>query len=160
MVREEAVQRSDLTDRIKIDEDTGCWVWLGAKTQRGYGQIGRKIEGKQTIIMAHRASYAAFKGVIPTGINVCHECDNPPCINPDHLFLGTQADNLQDAAHKGRIERGSQKHNAVLIEGQVLKIKHALANGVSQAQLAQDYSVSPNVIFRINAGMTWKHLTN
>jgi HNH endonuclease len=83
-------------DRDKLKESTteidGCWVWIRGRSQFGYGylRIGNRIVG------AHRASYEAFIEPIPSGLRVCHKCDNPSCINPDHLFLGTSGDNLND----------------------------------------------------------------
>lgn len=77
----------------KVDEKTGCWVWQKSLRPKGYGQFMSKA--------AHRVSYAIHKGD-PKGMFVCHKCDNPPCINPDHLFLGTPLDNMIDMKHKGR----------------------------------------------------------
>ena len=83
----------------KVDRDeTGCWTWLGAKTALKYGQI--ELDGRS--IYAHRVSWELANGPIPSGLQVLHRCDNPPCVRPDHLFLGTQRDNITDMANKGR----------------------------------------------------------
>lgn len=84
--------------------EAGCWLWT-ASTAKGYGQI--RIGGKST--STHRAAYEAFKGPIPTGLHVCHRCDTPICINPDHLFLGTPRDNAQDKVAKGRAAAQERK---------------------------------------------------
>lgn len=85
-------------EKYKINEQTGCWEWTAGKNSDGYGNFNYN---KKTI-RAHRASYLMHKGEIPKGIMVCHHCDNPPCVNPEHLFLGTAKDNDQDSRTKGR----------------------------------------------------------
>lgn len=81
-----------------VDASSGCWLWTGDKAKKGYGRL--KIEGKR--VYAHRAMWEEKVGAIPAGQLVCHTCDNPSCVRPDHLFLGTQFDNMGDASAKGR----------------------------------------------------------
>lgn len=85
---------------LQIDRDaSGCWLWKGSRNGRGYGEI--YVHGKKE--MAHRASWLIHRGVIPDGLYVLHRCDCPPCVNPAHLFLGTNSDNMLDAAARGRL---------------------------------------------------------
>ena len=89
--------------RTKINEKTGCWEWQGGKSKAGYGVLNIGGTGiNQKIVTSHRLSYETFVGAISHGMFVCHKCDNPKCINPGHLFLGTQEDNAHDMAIKGR----------------------------------------------------------
>ncbi len=85
------------------EPNTGCWLWTGSRNQKGYGWS--RIQGISTR-MAHRISWLLHRGDIPEGVLVCHKCDTPSCVNPDHLFLGTQKDNLLDMSRKGRSYRG------------------------------------------------------
>lgn len=87
-----------IKSKISVD-DNGCWNWVAYKNTLGYGRL--RVDGKKTL--AHRASYAFFIGDIQDGMLVCHKCDNPSCVNPDHLFLGTNKDNHDDAVNKGRV---------------------------------------------------------
>jgi len=96
----------------RVERGTGdsCWLWTGSKTPKGYGHM--RINGKNVYV--HRLSYQIHHGPIPDKIEVCHTCDNPPCINPSHLFLGTHAENIEDSKKKGRrinCERGPGKRN-------------------------------------------------
>jgi len=87
--------------KVKIDPGTGCWEWAGTRTDKGYGKL--KIKGKY--VRAHRLSYLLHYGEIASGLYVCHHCDNPGCVNPQHLFLGDAADNAADMVKKGRKPR-------------------------------------------------------
>ncbi|MDO9580401.1 MAG: HNH endonuclease signature motif containing protein [Bacteroidales bacterium] len=93
----------------KVKQTDGCWLWLGAKDSDGYGSI--KI-GNHRGTHAHRIAYALKVGHIPTGLSVLHSCDNPSCVRPDHLFLGTQLDNVNDMAKKGRDHKAMGDRNA------------------------------------------------
>jgi uncharacterized coiled-coil protein SlyX len=94
----------------KVDKNgpNGCWIWIGAKNNKGYGNFSNNIGSKTS----HRFSFELANGKIEDGLIICHKCDNPPCVNPDHLFKGTHADNMQDAINKGRLN-----FNAVGSEG-------------------------------------------
>jgi hypothetical protein len=92
------ITKKALESNIIKDNNTQCWEWQGALTKRGYGKIK---EGIKTFAV-HRVAYTLYIGVIPKDFNICHKCDNPKCINPDHLFAGTQADNMKDKVKKGR----------------------------------------------------------
>lgn len=97
-----------IMNRVEQEPNTGCWLWTGAVIPvSGYGQMRY---GKGTPKKAHRVSYEIFVGPIPDGLYVCHRCDTPLCVNPDHLFLGTAKDNAQDAMRKGRYAHQSQTH--------------------------------------------------
>lgn len=98
---------------VSIDDATGCWLWTGSRSRADYGQIG---VGSRTTGRgnkgAHRVSYELFKGPIPDGHDVCHRCDNPPCVNPDHLFVGTRQDNMIDMVSKDRQRKADPRRTA------------------------------------------------
>ena len=94
------------------EPNSGCWLWIGSLKNSGYGQVGwgSVLDGSRTMLSAHRAAYLAFNGPIPDGLLVRHICDNKVCVNPDHLIVGTQSDNLDDMTCRGRAFWGAQTH--------------------------------------------------
>ena len=138
-----------------INEVTGCWEWSRHIEQKGYGVLIWKGKSQR----AHRFSYKLHKGQIPEGLNVCHHCDNPKCVNPKHLFLGTAKDNSNDRDMKNRQAKGFVIKKT-LTEEQVLDIKAKLKSGVQGLQISQEFNVSPKTISHIKMGRTWKHVGN
>jgi len=137
-----------------IKQESGCWLWVGTTIPRGYGQIGFK--GK--MLLAHRIAWELRYGEIPRGMCVCHHCDNPACVNPEHLFVGTHKDNEDDKWRKGRGCRGSQHHNAKLTEAEVLSIRSERQIGLSLSTLANKYGVSRKLILLISQHKIWTHI--
>ncbi len=133
-------------------EPGACWMWQKSLTGR-YGQIKLTHERRQTYV--HRVAYELAHGEIPAHRQVCHTCDNPLCVNPAHLFVGTSHDNHQDTKKKGRY--GECNARAVLTDRQVREIR-ALLPLVKQWELATRYGVSANTISRIARGVSWIHL--
>jgi len=131
-----------------------CWEWIKTKNKRGYGllSVNRKY------VMAHRFSWELFNHEIPEGLYILHRCDNPSCVNPSHLFLGTKLDNSLDALHKGRIPRGEDKWCSKLSENEVIEIIKRHNNNESRKDIAKDYDVCPWTIRDIVTGRTWKHI--
>lgn len=136
-----------------------CWLWRGTVKAHGYGVI--RIDN--TYWRAHRLSWTLFNGAIPDGKAVCHRCDNPRCVNPEHLFLGTQADNMRDMQSKGRKAsanvnpaKGEAHGRAKLTAAQVSDIRHANEHGATQSQLAAIYGVTQSTISAIIRGVNWK----
>ena len=132
-----------------------CREWTKGRTPRGYGK--RTWQGRT--LGAHRVAWIEAHGPIPDGIEVCHHCDNPPCIEVAHLFLGTSQDNADDMVRKGRSTRGERNNTTKLREADVLAIREAwAAGGVSARALAAQYGVRHYTIQCIVKGTTWRHL--
>jgi hypothetical protein len=135
--------------------DSGCREWQKARLQSGYGYIGvhRKVK------YAHIQAYRLFRGPIPEGMCVLHTCDNPPCVNPDHLFLGTAADNSADRVAKGRQAKGESGGTARLREWQVVVILTSLANGTAtRSELSRRFNVANTTIRKVATRETWAHV--
>lgn len=145
----------------KVDKSGGedaCWVWQGGKANKGYGAF--KLDGKQ--MNASRIAWILTNGQIESGLQVCHHCDNPPCCNPRHLFLGTPKENSQDMSRKGRFVvpglRGEQVVTHKLTSEQVREIRQRYANGeVTYRMIVKEYSISQTQVGRIIKGEAWKN---
>jgi HNH endonuclease len=136
---------------------TECWWWKLNTDKDGYGSLC--VNSKKTRV--HREAYRLFVGEIPSGLLVLHSCDNPVCINPDHLFLGTYADNRRDMCLKGRNRNvcGEQVHGVKLTERQVLEARRLYKEGFKQRELARMFNVNIATMNPLLRGKTWKHLS-
>lgn len=134
------------------EPNSGCLLWLGAVHCNGYGQYTHKRRS----YLAHRLAWQEANGrPVPAGMLVCHKCDVRLCVNPDHLFLGTHAENIADMVAKGRQGRGSRHSQAKLTVSQVLAIR---ADGRSQRAIAMDYGVTQTQIGMIQRRRHWGHI--
>lgn len=149
--------RTGVKDQLEhytmFEPNSGCWLWTGAVDKDGYGKLTVKYQD----VRAHRVSYETYTGAIPEGLVACHKCDTPACINPDHLFLGTHADNIADRDAKGRhIPRyGADNGSAKLTEESVRAIRSA--NG-SQKSIGSGFGVSQSIVSLIKRGERWQHI--
>lgn len=140
-----------------------CWQWMGARNDRGYGVIGNGTR-KQGISKAHRIAYELFYFTkLEKGNCICHICDNPACVNPQHLFVGTQADNIADMITKGRnvlppIRRGKQSKFAKLHDKKIRQIRNLAKDGFSSRKLARKFTVSKTTILQIVKRQSWRHV--
>jgi hypothetical protein len=132
--------------------ECGCLIWLGGLNNMGYGRLG--VDGKG-MKYAHRAAWEQKHGKIPDRLNVLHRCDIPTCINPDHLFLGSHADNVADKTRKGRQLRGEDIGNSKLTEKEVMEIRSSVI-GVNET--ARRTGMSPMTISLLRNRKTWKHI--
>lgn len=143
---------SRFLSKIKRPEASECWVWTGCLSSKGYGRI--KVCGKTE--MAHRVSYKLYCGEVSDETNVLHHCDSPPCVNPDHLFLGTQADNIADMISKGRAKLshpGEKAKRSKLTWEQVNEIR---ASSLPLRKLAREFGMSWSAIGMIKRGENWR----
>lgn len=135
---------------------SGCWIWNGAlKNSFGHGAF-KIADRKSKVMFSHRAAWELYVGEIPPNLKVLHRCDNPSCVNPHHLFLGSINDNVQDMIRKKRNAFGSKCKGSKLNENAVLQIKQQREKG--SAQLSKIFSISRQSIADILYGRTWKHV--
>lgn len=139
--------------------ESGCWEWQGATNKDGYGVM--MVEGKK--MLAHRLSYAMHSGSLSPDALVCHHCDNPPCVNPRHLYAGTNQTNVDDRTSRGRSVHWAGELNKAskLTDGSVAHIRKAWSEGVaSQKDLARMFGVSPSLISKVVNGHIWGHVND
>jgi hypothetical protein len=130
-------------------KENGCIEYRGYCDKKGYCRFGHKRK------LAHRVSYELSIGIIPDGLHVCHRCDNRCCINPNHLFLGTNEDNVRDCISKGRNAKGETITNSKLTEEHILKIR---MDTRPDKVIAAEYGISQGHVSRIQMRRTWKHI--
>jgi len=152
-----------LWPQINKDAPNGCWEWTGALTENGYGYIGYQGDN----IMVHRLVWELTNGPIPDGHLTCHKCDvnYPPgdktyrrCCNPEHLFVGTHTDNMQDMHNKQRHAHGETHGNSKLGETDISEIRRRYKEGVSQSVLAREYGVSQTLVSMVVLRKIWAHI--
>lgn len=148
----------DFMRRVEFEANTGCWLWSGAPGAGGYGVA--KFDGRNQ--KAHRVSWALHTGEMPPRVvKVCHRCDTPACVNPAHLWTGSQADNVADMVAKRRHKcvpmHGEANPGARLTSAAVVAIREGVANGIPQRRFAEQFNVSPMTVSRAARGESWNH---
>lgn len=138
----------------KVSYVGDCWLWKGSLRPDGYGTIIYK----QKHALAHRVAFTVFVSPIHNNLHVLHRCDNPACVNPYHLYLGTHQDNMKDrqVRQRGNQPKGSKRKNAKLTEEKVISIK---ADSRTHKEIAQTYNVDETLISQVKRGIVWKHVT-
>lgn len=146
-------QRSSLENRFwaKVSKTDDCWIWTGCLTVTGYGQIGLggRLDGTD---FAHRVAWRlANETEIPDGLLVCHHCDNPSCVRPSHLFLGTARDNSRDMVSKGRnkVYRGINHPSGKLNDDDVREIRRRVISGDSKTSIALEFAITPGYVYQL-----------
>lgn len=132
-------------------DPSGCWLWTAYIRANGYGEI--RFNGRAE--RAHRVSWLLHRGDIPVGLCVLHKCDVRACVNPDHLFLGTRADNNSDAASKNRMPFGEQHWNSKLTIKQIREIRNAVG---TQREIAEQFGIGQMQVSRIKNNAQWRHI--
>jgi hypothetical protein len=143
--------------KVDIGDGDSCWEWQAYRMAAGYGQFGIN----QQVLRAHRVAWELENGPIPPGHYVCHHCDNPPCCNPAHLFIGTPADNMQDKAAKGRGAGGgfgACHAKTTLTEDEARQVRRLYDEGCVGREIASSFGVSPSVVSSIGTRRSWVRL--
>lgn len=143
--------------RVDKGAPGGCWIWQGARQKFGHGALCRNIDGKHRFILAHRYAWLLLRGPIPEGKHLCHTCDVPACVNPDHLYIGTDKTNADDKTRRGRWNgRVKLTHDQVrAIRIQFVRYNSKKSN---MAELANRFGVSTGSIYAIVRGASWQHV--
>lgn len=146
----------------KVEKTDTCWIWKGNKFHFGHGQfsIGSRWDNSNKSIPAHRFSWEIHNGKIPDKFCVLHKCDNPPCVNPDHLFLGTRFDNNKDMVKKGRAFHTNGTINGMhkLSDSNVINIRNLFKNGLNQREISRKFNISYGNVHCIVRRKSWKHI--
>jgi len=147
----------------KVDRSGGpdaCWPWTGHRNSKGYGSTHIWSDGKWRTVGAHRVAYTLERGPIAAGLQVCHVCDNPPCCNPAHHFLGTVRDNSRDMAAKGRTGTapGMASTRARLTDADVREIRRLRSEGMGVVAIGQRFGIHSARVSMIARGLQWKHV--
>lgn len=150
----------------KVKIQRGCWVWKATMDRHDYGKllVGSRKDGTRRIRRAHRISYEIVRGEIPEGLQVLHKCDNPPCVRPSHLVLGTHKDNMSDMYAKNRRDHkkigrpGELHHNCKITSEIALEIRRLCADGKSQQEVGELFGLSQTHVGRIVRGERWTHV--
>lgn len=139
----------------RVEQKDGCWFWQAGEDKNGYGLM--RVDGKTQRI--HRVVYTLTKGEIPNGLHVLHSCDQPGCVNPEHLYLGTHQRNMTDMVEKGRSHKpiGSKNGRAKLTWEKVCEIRAACAAGEHPATVGKRYDTPRGTIYNIIAGRSWQN---
>ena len=135
-----------------VKKTDGCWIWTGDKTREGYGWICCR----SSKVYAHRLAFELTNGPFDPKLQVCHKCDNPACVRPDHLFVGTSRDNLMDASAKGRLNHGEDRYNHKLTEDDVRMIR---SSDLTCYRLSKLLHVTAPCIRAAKKRTTWKHVS-
>lgn len=147
--------------KVAVNKETRCWEWTAHLMPDGYGRFQYGPKDGQIRVRAHRWSYEHWIGPIPDGMLVCHRCDNPVCVFPDHLFVGTSSENKQDEIRKGRNNppRGTRNPRAVLSESLVQQIRSMyVPRRMSYRKIARELGVSEPAVKNVVQGITWRHV--
>lgn len=139
-------------EKVYPEPNTGCWLWIGKPDKNGYGRLAAK---KYKLRSPHRQSYFFFKGDFDRKKWVLHTCDQPACVNPDHLFLGNNEINSKDRDNKGRTIKGENHYNSKLNQNNIIEIRNSQESVIF---LSKKYNVSATQIYFIKQKKSWKHI--
>jgi hypothetical protein len=147
----ELIRMNEFCERIMPEPSSGCWLWVGSVGRDGYGTV---YDGLSRYWRAHRLSWDQNRGEIPLGMHVLHRCDIPTCVNPEHLFLGTDADNTRDKVAKGRHRHGESGAPKLTEE----MVRQIIAESNPDKYSGSKYGISSGYFFQIRNGKHWKHI--
>ena len=148
-------ERERFLEKVSPEPNTGCWLWTSTKGTGGYGAFWFRRRTR----LAPRVALLLFRNIdVPRGVSVCHHCDQPACVNPDHLFVGTALDNIRDMELKGRRARGTRIARAKLTDDDVREIRRRTAAGESQERVGRSFGIVQTAVSAIVHRKTWRHV--